>query len=160
MAAPIRETEISPADTLRLPVRAPFLRFAPLLICGYLVLILVGYAWLRHPGVMAYGQELNRDRAFFLASNAATLTGFQQSVGINEFNADSLQGPLIIIGLTVFGSLLALIIGGLAAVRALGLAYRDRQVVVAAITVEALAILVGAACLVGPTRSLLDSLQL
>ena len=43
------------------------------------------------------------------ASNAASLTGFQQSVGINEFNADSLQGPLIILGLTIAGSLLALI---------------------------------------------------
>src|SRR5690348_7745824 len=91
----------------------------PWLILGYVILVLVGYAFLRRPGVMASGQEINPERAFFLASNAATLTGFQQSVGINEFDPDTIAGPLIIISLTVLGSLLALVVGGLAAVRAL-----------------------------------------
>jgi trk system potassium uptake protein TrkH len=135
-------------------------RWLPWFALGYVVLAWLGFAWLRHPGVMSHGQEINSDRAIFLATNAATLTGFQQAVGVTEFNVESIQGPLIILTLTLAGTLLALIVGGLAAVRALRLPYSDRQVVIAAITAELIAVLAGTAGLIGPDRPLLQSLQM
>ena len=130
------------------------------LVVGYFILVWVGGTALRQPGVMANGDQLNPDRATFLAANCATLTGFQQAVGTNEFDSQSNRGPLIVFGLIVCGSLLALILGGMAGVRALGLPYRDGQIVLAAFLTETVAVLGGAAGLIGPSRSSLESLQM
>jgi trk system potassium uptake protein len=132
----------------------------PFLLLCYFALILLGYWWVRQPGVMIEGQDFSYDRAMFLSVNCVTLTGFQQSIGPNEFNPDSFQGPLIVLILTIAGSLLAMIVGGWAAVRALRLNYSDRQIVVAAIVVELLAILAGSAGLMGDGRKVSEAIQL
>ena len=125
------------------------------LLVGYLLLILLCSFWLRTGGVMAEGQTLNYDRALFLSVSAATLTGFQQTIGPNDFA--SLQGPLILIILTFAGSLLAMIAGGLAAARALRLAYSDRQIIVGALTVELLMVLAGTAVLYTAHADMIDA---
>src|SRR6185437_15357433 len=130
------------------------------LVVGYFILVWVGGTALRQPGVMANGDQLNPDRATFLAANCATLTGFQQAVGANEFDSQSNRGPLIVFGLIVCGSLLALILGGMAGVRALGLPYRDGQIILAAFLTETIAVLGGAAGLIGPNRRALEAMEL
>lgn len=119
------------------------------LIVAIYVALLVGCSLaLRRPGVMSGGQELTYDRALFLSISAGTLTGFQQSIGFNDFRPDSIQGPAIVLLLTVAGSLMAMIVAGLAAVRILRLRYSDSQLATAAFTAELLAILAGAAALI------------
>ena len=132
----------------------------PVLLLCYFGLIVLGYWWVRQGGVMIEGQDFSYDRAMFLSVNCVTLTGFQQSIGPNEFNRDSMQGPAIMLILTVAGSLLTMIVGGWAAVRALKLRYSDTQIVVAAIVVELLAILAGSAGLMGDGRKVSDAIQL
>jgi Trk-type K+ transport system membrane component len=114
-----------------------------------LLLIFICSLWLRLPGVMINGGEITYDRGLFLCINCATLTGFQQSIGFNDFNPNSAQGPAIVLILTIAGSLFAMMAGGLAGVRALRMPFSDRQVITAAMVVELLAIVVGTAAMGG-----------
>lgn len=117
------------------------------LTIGFLALIVACSFALRREGVMVIGDELSYDRALFLSINCATLTGFHTAIGFGDFNPDSNQGPAIIEALTVAGTLYALIVGGLAGVRALRLPFSDLQVLTAAVMAELLAVLVGTAAL-------------
>ncbi|HWE04238.1 MAG TPA: hypothetical protein VG326_17665 [Tepidisphaeraceae bacterium] len=119
-------------------------------LAAALFLLIFGCSlWLRMPGVMINGGEITYDRGLFLCINCATLTGFQQSIGFNDFNLDSAQGPAIVLILTIAGSLFAMMAGGLAGVRALRMPFNDRQVIAAALVAEVLAIAVGAAAMGG-----------
>ena len=129
------------------------------LLGGFLALILLSSLWLRFTGVMVSGEELTYDRALFLSVSTATLTGFQQSIGFNDFNPESVQGPMIMLVLTLTGSLFAMIVGGLASVRILRFPYRDLDVVTAAMTVELLAVLAGTAALLGSDTPLADAVH-
>ena len=93
----------------------------------YLMLILVGFPLLRIPGMTRSGNELNGFQAMFTAVNAATLTGFQQGAGVDSF---LLPGQIVVFCLIVAGSMLSLIIGGMAAVRVLKLGYSDRRIAI------------------------------
>jgi trk system potassium uptake protein TrkH len=119
-------------------VAAEFVRW---LFPAYIFLILVGFFTLRAPGVMPAGNELNPDRAVFTSVNAATLTGFQLSIHPSEFFT---AGKLILLALTVIGTLFTLIVGGLAVKRILRLSWPDRRIVVAAFVVEAFVLAIGA----------------
>ncbi|MDB5331008.1 MAG: ktrB ntpJ [Phycisphaerales bacterium] len=129
------------------------------LLAVYLLLILLGTFALHRSGVMVNGEELTYDRATFLAVNSATLGGFQQSVGVNDFNPDNGSGPAIVLLLTLGGSLFVLVVGGLAGVRALRLPYSDLQVVTAALTAHLLTILLGAAVLLTGGANGFDAIQ-
>jgi hypothetical protein len=132
----------------------------PLLLLAYPVLTLIGFNLLQRPGVMVEGQQLSEVRAIMIASSTLTLTGFQFAVGPNEFNPESIQGPAIILTLTMAGTLLALVAGGCAARRALRLPCSDRQIIIAAVVAEALAVLAGSAGLLGEGRSFYEAIQL
>lgn len=106
----------------------------------YLIAIFLGYALLRLPAAMTAGQEMGPTRAFFSAVNAGTLTGFPQTTDIDKYRA---LGQATVFGLIVCGSLLSLIIGGLAVTRILQLGYSDLQVISAAFIAEAAAIGLG-----------------
>ena len=93
---------------------------------------------------MAGGNELSYARSVFLPVNAATLTGFQQTVGINDFNPASHVGPAAILTLVVGGTLFSLVAGGLCATRILRLGYDGVRVVVGAVASVTLFTLVGA----------------
>jgi Trk-type K+ transport system membrane component len=126
------------------------------LICGYLLLILGCSGWLHAESVMAGGQSLNYDRALFLSVSTATLSGFQLTIGPNDFQG--MQGPIILIILTLAGSLMTLIVAGLAAARVLRLSQSDRQIIVGAMTVELLAVLAGTAVLYTGHADFIDAL--
>ena len=132
----------------------------PLLLLAYPVLALIGFNLLQRPGVMVEGQQLSEVRAIMIASSTLTLTGFQFAVGPNEFNPESIQGPAIILSLTMAGTLLALICGGWRGTPALRLPYTDRHIIIAAVVAEALAVLAGSAGLLGEGRSFYEAIQI
>src|SRR5688572_19951476 len=101
-------------------------RIARALTIAYALLVLLGAVTLKLPGATIRGNEMSIERAVFTAVNAATLTGFQQAVPIDEYGV---SGQVCIIILTVGGTLLTLIIGGIALNRALRLEYSDAQIV-------------------------------
>lgn len=98
---------------------------------------------------MVGGNQMSYDRAFFTAVNAATLTGFQQSIGVDEYLA---PGQIMVLLLTLGGSVLSLMIGALAVVRIVRLPYSDRRVILAAMVYPLVAILIGASLLVSQER--------
>lgn len=108
---------------------------------AYIFMILVGFFALRAPSVMPAGNELNPDRAIFTSVNAATLTGFQLSIHPSEFFT---PGKVILLLLTVLGTLFTLIVGGLATKRVLRLPWQDRRIYAAAIVIEAFVLIMGA----------------
>ena len=83
----------------------------------------------------------NGVRAMFVALNAATLTGFQQSPGLSGLNS---HGLYIVLALIVSGSLFNMMVGGLAVRRIAGLRLSDGNVVMGALIVEGLVLLIGA----------------
>jgi Trk-type K+ transport system membrane component len=95
--------------------------------------------------VTVSGEELSIDRAMFLSFSTGTLTGFQLSIGAADFNPESREGPAILLILVVAGSLFTMIVGAMAAVRALRLNYSDSDVVNAALTAQLSAMVIGAA---------------
>src|SRR5215470_11269320 len=86
----------------------------------YVLMITGGYFALRSDGAMARGNELNVDRALFASINAATLTGFQQAIGLDQY-----QDPAkyTILALMLAGTLMTMLIGSLAVVRVARMRY-------------------------------------
>jgi trk system potassium uptake protein TrkH len=108
---------------------------------AYIFLILVGFFALRAPGVMPAGNDLNPDRAVFTSVNAATLTGFQLSMHPSIF---SLPGKVMLLLLTVLGTLFTLIVGGMAAKRILRLPWSDGRIVFTALIIQGFVLVLGA----------------
>jgi trk system potassium uptake protein TrkH len=158
---PRRDAAANPGAT---PRPAPPLDPAPdplgllhKLIPAYLVLILVGAGVFKFGPVMAAGHEMSTVRAVFTAINAATLTGFPSTVGLEDFDEEGLLGPVTVLVLMVAGALFSMIAGGVAVVRILRLPYSPGQVVSAAFASLLLAVLAGATCLLSPDRRVFDS---
>src|SRR5215213_4245800 len=81
---------------------------------GYALLVLIGFGVFRLPGATVRGNEMSVERAVFTVVNAATLTGFPQAVPIDDYGW---RGQACVIFLTIGGTLITSIIGGLALVR-------------------------------------------
>ncbi len=111
------------------------------MLCGYLTLIVAAYVAMQRLDVMLPGSNQNA-RVFFLATDAATLTGFQLDLSYR----DGFLGPVIIFILTLGGALVSLIVGGMAAVRVLRLPYTDRQIRWSALAWTGASIGVGVLC--------------
>ena len=127
------------------------------LVPAYLALILVGAAVFKFGPVMARGHEMSSARAVFTAVNAATLTGFPSSVGLEDFEQEGALGPATVLALMVGGALFSMIGGGAAAVVVLRLPYTPAQVVWAALASLLLAVLAGATVLLSQDRRVFDS---
>lgn len=127
------------------------------LVLAYLVAIVAVAVLLHIAGVAMRGNETTWDRAIFTSINAASLTGFQQTVGIREMSAAGSSGPLILLALTFAGTLTSLIVGGLAAARILGMPHTPTQIVWAAVLTVLLTTVVGAAALSGAGRSIFEA---
>jgi Trk-type K+ transport system membrane component len=127
------------------------------LIPAYLALVLAGVVVFKFGPVMARGHEMSLARAVFTAVNAATLSGFPSTVGLEDFDEEGLLGPGAVLVLTAGGALFTLVGGGLAAVRVLRLPYSDGQVISAAVASLTLAVLGGAAALLSHDRRMFDS---
>jgi Trk-type K+ transport system membrane component len=120
-----------------------------LVIAAWLALTLIVCASVRLPGVVPHGNETTWDRAVFTATSAATLTGFQQTMGVSEMAAASWAGPLLLLALTLAGTFTSLFVGGLAASRILRTGHTALQIAASAVTAQAIATIVGATALVG-----------
>lgn len=127
------------------------------LVLAYLVTTIAVAVLLHFAGVAMRGNETTWDRAIFTSVNAASLTGFQQTVGIREMSAAGSSGPLILLALTFAGTLMSLIVGGLAAARILGMPHTPVQIVLAAFSTVLLTTVVGAAALSGAGRSIFEA---
>jgi trk system potassium uptake protein len=108
----------------------------------YLLLLSAGFAFLRSPIATVHGNELSIDRAAFSAINAVTLTGFAQTIGLDELRVPGQIGVFI---LMTGGTILSLIIGGQLVAAIIGLPFSNRQISLAAGSGVGVALLFGAA---------------
>src|SRR4051812_45302926 len=58
--------------------------YAAILVALWMLSIVAGFLILRSTAVMIGGNEMSQPRALFTSVNAATLTGFQQSVAVDH----------------------------------------------------------------------------
>jgi trk system potassium uptake protein TrkH len=119
---------------------------------AFWLMLLAGFVVLRLPGATIRGNEMSVERAVFTVINAASLTGFQQAVALDEYGA---SGQICVMALTVGGTLFALIAGGILVARAIRLPYTSNQIVLATLWTYVMAVGIGAAMLVEPGRSLI-----
>jgi trk system potassium uptake protein TrkH len=124
------------------------------IVGAYLLVTLLGFMALKHPMAMVRGNELSADRALFSAVNAATLSGFQQSISINDYQR---LGRATIFVLTLTGTIVTLLVAGMAIARLTRLHYTDAQIAAAAMGCAAAGMIIGAAVLISPGRPLFDS---
>jgi Trk-type K+ transport system membrane component len=128
------------------------------ILLAYFSITLFASVIVHSAGIVARGNETTGDRAIFTAFNAATLSGFQQTMGVREMNAVGPEGPFLLFFLTIFGSLTSLIVGGLAACRILRMPHTTSQIIWAACTTLLLATLAGAAALAGTGRTVFEAI--
>jgi trk system potassium uptake protein TrkH len=110
----------------------------------YLLLLSGGFAFLRSRLATMRGNELSIDRAVFTAINAVTLTGFQQTIGLDELRV---PGQIGVFFLMAAGTALSLIIGGHLVARIAGLSISNRLIYLVAGGAIAVSALFGAAAL-------------
>lgn len=121
----------------------------------YLLLVLIGFIVFRHPATMIRGNEMSVDRAMFTSVNAVTLTGFAQTLPLDEYRW---PGKITALLLTISGTLTTLVAGGMAVSRIARLGWSDRAIVIAACVVEAVVIVVGTLALLGGGRDAFESI--
>ncbi|HEY1685962.1 MAG TPA: potassium transporter TrkG [Tepidisphaeraceae bacterium] len=97
---------------------------------AYVLIILGGYFLLRSPAASIAGNEMNSDRAIFAAVNAATLTGFQSSIPLEQYQPLAIA---TILGLMFVGILFCFIVGGLAVRRVARLPWTPGQIIRASV---------------------------
>jgi trk system potassium uptake protein TrkH len=120
------------------------------LVTAYLLLIIAGVKVFRSPATMVGGTEMSFPRAVFTSINAATLTGFPQTVAVDQYQT---LGQVAIFVLMVAGTYVSLAAGGLAVVRIAGLPYSVARVCTFAAALQLAATIVGGAFLLVPGRA-------
>src|ERR671913_607814 len=95
---------------------------------AYGMLIVLGVIVFMLPGATIRGNEFSIERSVFTVVNAITLTGFQQSVPLDDYGP---TGVACVLTLTIIGSLFALIVGGIGVARLLALPYSDGRILAA-----------------------------
>jgi trk system potassium uptake protein TrkH len=133
---------------------APWLRLPLILAAAYVFMILAGILALRLPGARVRGNEFSFEGATFTSINAATLTGFQQAVAIDEYGG---TGQACIIVLTAGGTIFSLLVGGILLARLLRLNISDARVIAVTLFATAFAVACGTAILAEPGRGLFAS---
>lgn len=128
-----------------------------LLAASFCGLVAGGYAFFRSGAATIAGSELSAQRSLFTTVNSLTLTGFQQTIAIDTYTP---RGQWFVLMLTIVGSLISMIVGSLAVVRILKFPWTTRRVVMAALIVEAGAILAGTAAITQRERPLVADLLL
>jgi trk system potassium uptake protein TrkH len=142
-AAP-RAEEIAAVLPLELPSLQQSMNFISALLWAYAILLMVGYFIFHREGTLVHGNMMSVDRAAFTVVNAGTLTGFQQSLSIDQYK---IAGQLMIFGLTLGSTLIVMTIGGILVARIAKLAYSDLQILIAAILLEFGGVSIGAIAL-------------
>ncbi len=121
----------------------------------YAALILLGAVALRLPGATIKGNEFSLERAVFTSVNAATLTGFQQSVAVDQY---ARMGQWTILLLMSGGTVLTLIIGGIALSRLLRLPYDAGTIIRGTLFSVIFALSIGSSLLLERARTLFPSI--
>jgi trk system potassium uptake protein TrkH len=121
---------------------------------GYLLLIALGVLVFLLPGATVRGNAFSFERSVFTVVNAITLTGFQQSVPLDDYGP---TGIGCVLTLTIIGTLFSLIIGGIGVARLLRLPYDDMKVTVATLYTYVVGASLGAAIVAEPGRGLVPS---
>lgn len=124
----------------------------------WFLLTIVSPFALRSGMVVAHGNETTYDRAFFTAISTTTLTGFQQTMGLREMRVTGLGGPILLLVLTFAGSLMTLLVGGIAASRILRMPHSASQIVWAATTAVLLTTLGGGAALAASGQPVFEAI--
>jgi trk system potassium uptake protein len=128
-----------------------------MLLAAFLLMMVLAFVVLRQGFATTRGAGINVDHTLFMVVNASTLTGFQLSVTPSDYKW---PGQLIMLVLTIGGSLFTMIAGSTAVVRIVRLPYSFRQVVAAALMLELLAMGLGMALLLRPEGGLLPAVTL
>ena len=121
---------------------------------AYLMLIVLGVIVFILPGATIKGNAFSLERSVFTVVNAITLTGFQQSVPLDDYGP---TGVACVLTLTIIGTLFALIVGGIGVTRLLMLPYSDKRIIVATLYTYVVAVSLGAALVAEPGRGLIAS---
>jgi trk system potassium uptake protein TrkH len=119
-----------------------------LLVLALLLLGAGSYVILRSSFATIHGSEMNVDRAVFNVANAATLTGFQLTTTVNDFKT---IGQITIFVLIIAGSLVSMLVGGWATVRAMGMPIEDKSITKGSLVCFGLAVVIGAVCILNGT---------
>jgi trk system potassium uptake protein TrkH len=125
-----------------------------MLVLVYGVIVVASLSLMRTRDATPAGNELSVPRTVFTVMNAASLTGFQQTITVDSYKP---LGQRVIFTLIVAGSLLSMIVGAAAVVRLLRLPYSMGAIVFWAIGVEAFAVALGTAVMTGNGRDLFDA---
>ena len=122
MIGPLGGTSSSAARLAsdELPLDRRELSLLPWLNVGFAGLILAGIIAIHLKGATIAGNELSWDRSIFTVFNAATLTGFQQTISFAQYSA---RGQWTVLILMLGGTMYALIAGGILLSRTLRLGY-------------------------------------
>src|SRR5689334_14257657 len=110
----------------------------------------------RHPSAMVGGNEMSPDRAMFTSVNAVTLTGFQQTLAIDEYRW---PGKVAAFLLTIGGTVVTPLAEGEAVARIAKTGWRDRAIIIGAAVLEGLADRVGAILEPGRGRTTFESVR-
>ncbi|CAN5616706.1 TrkH family potassium uptake protein [soil metagenome] len=121
------------------------------LVTAYLLLIIGGIGFFRSGQATVAGNPLSYPRAIFTAVNAATLTGFQQSVAL-----DSLQpaGKICAAVLMIGGSFLTICVSTIAVARILRKRLSTALILLAAAIAQIFVLLIGGFTLRAPAADL------
>jgi trk system potassium uptake protein TrkH len=122
---------------------------------GFLLLVLAGFFSIWKFGSSA--GETNPVRAMFLAMSSATCTGFASSPGVASLTD---TGQWISLLLIILGSLFTMIVGSLAVIRITRMPFKDTDVIIAALIVQAIVLLVGTSLLWDADRSPFQAMYL
>jgi trk system potassium uptake protein TrkH len=137
------------SDVLHLQRRPPSAFASAAVLAAYLVLVVVAMVMMRSPRAMPAGSELSVPRTVFTVANAASLTGFQQTIAVESYKP---LGQWLMLALIVAGSLVSMIVGTAGVARLLRLPYSMTRIILWAVGVELIAVAVGTGMLVGRDR--------
>ena len=121
---------------------------------AYLMLIVLGVIVFLLPGATIKGNAFSFERCVFTVVNAITLTGFQQSVPLEDYGP---TGLACVLTLMIIGTLFSLIVGGVGVARLLRLPYSDGRIITATLYAYVVAVSLGAAIVAEPGRGLIAS---
>src|SRR5450432_2028274 len=122
-------------------------KLAGALLAAMVLLMTGAFAILRSDSATIRGNEMNVDRAVFNVANAATLTGFQLAVNVNNYKP---PGQQAIFALIAAASLVTLIVGGCALAKIVQMRCASWQIALASLVVWIVAVLLGASLLLRP----------
>lgn len=125
------------------------------LVVALLLLMVVSFFLLRNGTATTAGQEPGVAKGVFIVVNAATLSGFELASSTEQYKP---VGQWLIFGLIVLGSLISLLLGGLALRRILALPFSDGTILRSTIFLYLICVMIGATVLIDDNRSLGASL--